>query len=255
MKFTKAAVVFLGLLLLLYVTNKSLSDIRARALETARPALQLTNKILHKINTPISSDSVAKDDKASLKTKIKILEARLAQMKEFSLENERLRALLSFRKQISYQTIPAQVIGRDPSSWTNLIYLDKGKKSGVEQGMGVTTDQGLVGKIIESSDSIAKAMLLNDPDSRIAAVVQRSRQEGLLCGTLSHKCRMIYISMDADVRIGDIVVTSGSGETFSTGLLIGKIVDLFEERGGLYRSAIIKPAADLERLEEVLCIK
>lgn len=246
MRSLRIAIIVVSLLLLIWLINRTSASVRIKAVETAQPAFKATNQIIRKI-VPAPAQK--------LETKIKILEARLAEMEELSVENERLRKLLDFQESSSYQTIPAEVVGRDPSNWTNIVYIDKGIEGGITPRMGVVTDKGVVGRIIEAGPSSAKVMLINDPDSRIAARVQRGREEGLVCGTLSHRCRMIYLSLDADVKIGDTVVTSGSSMAFSEGFLIGRIVDLFEDKGGLYRSAIIKPSADLRRLEEVLCIE
>ena len=255
MKSARITTILLAILLLIWLVNKSSANIRMRVVAATQPALKVTDKVLHKINPLTKSSNTKFTEKEKLEAKIKILEARLAQMEELSLENERLRELVGFRKRISYDTIPAQVIARDPSNWTNVVYIDKGEDAGIVLGMGIATDSGIAGKVTEVSPSTSRAMLINDPDSRIAAVTQKSREQGLVCGALSRRCRMIYISPDADVKIGELVVTSESGETFAGGLLIGKITDIFEDKGGLFRSAAIKPAADLRKLEEVLCIK
>ena len=254
MKFIKTTILVLGFLLILGIINRTIADIRTKALQSIRPALETTDKILKKAAS-LKPGRIKLSTEQKLKTDIKILEARLAQMEEISMENERLKLLLDFRKRITYETIPAEVIGRDPSNWTNIIFIDKGSEHGIESRAGVATGEGLAGKIIDVGETVSKVMLINDPDSRIAAVVQRSRQEGVVCGTLSRRCRMIYISPDADVKVGDAVVTMGGSKKLPKGILIGKIVDLFEDKGGLYRSAIIRPSADLGRIEEVLCIK
>lgn len=254
MKFAKIILIIFAILLVIFVVKKNQAGLRIQTVQTAKPAFNATNQIFRRIN-PFRYDKNKVSLAEGLKTKIKILEARLAGMKEISSENERLRGLLDFRKKITYETLPAQVIGRDPSNWTNIVYIDRGTAQDIKPDTGVVTDKGVVGKIVEAGDEVSKVMLINDPDSRIAAVVQRSREGGVLCGTLSRRCRMIYISVDSDVKIGDEVVTADSGMTFSKGFLIGKIVDLYEDKGGLYRSAEVMPAADLQRLEEVLCIK
>ena len=255
MKITRIVIALFGLLLLISFANKNLSNIRLKTLQGAKPAFKFTNQIFKKASFTLRSKDSKTTENLKLKTKVKILEARLAGMKELSLENERLKRLLIFRGRTAYKTIPAQVIGHDPSNWANIVYIDKGRNDGITPKMAITTDEGLAGKVMEAGEFLSRVMLINDPDSRIAVLVQRSREQALLCGTLSKRCRMIYISPDADVKPGDLVVTLGSGKTFPKGLLIGRIVDVFEDMGGLYRSAIIKPAADLQRLEEVLCIK
>ena len=252
MRFSKLIPTLLAVLILLLLVQRSASNIRRRILDRAAPSIKTADKITKKIAFPKKSQQT---EKQKLETKVKILEARLAQLQELSRENTRLRELVGFRKKIPYKTIPAKVIGRDPSNWNNIVFIDKGASGGINDDTGITSAKGLIGRVIESGEATSKVMLIEDPDSRIAARVQRTRASGLVSGTLSHRCRMIYISPDADVKIGDMVVTAGTSSTFPEGVLIGKILDVFEDKGGLYLSAIIKPAADLERLEEVLCIK
>jgi len=252
LRFSKLTATLLAVLILLLLVQRSASNIRARVLDRAASSIKAADKITKKL-PPLKKSQQTQNQR--LQTKVKILEARLAQLQELSRENTRLRELVGFRKKISYKTIPAKVMGRDPSNWNNIVFIDKGASSGMNIDTGVTSAKGLVGRVIEAGEAASKVMLIEDPDSRIAARVQRTRASGLVAGTLSHRCRMIYISPDADVKIGDMVVTAGTSSTFPEGLLIGKITDIFEDKGGLYLSAIIKPAADLERLEEVLCIK
>ena len=121
--------------------------------------------------------------------------------------------------------------------------------------MAVSAARGLVGRVIEAGSSTAKIMFLTDPDSRIGVVVQRTRHDGLLYGTLSRQCQMVYLSLNADVWPGDVVVSSGLGGSIPGGIMVGTIEDVFVDKSGLYQAAIVKLAVDLSRVEEVLCIE
>jgi rod shape-determining protein MreC len=97
-------------------------------------------------------------------------------------------------------------------------------------------------------------MLINDPNFGVSAIVQRSRQEGLISGTLGGSLIMKYLPKDADIQISDVIITSGLTPIYPKGLLIGKVLTLGEELSGLTRYAIIKPAVNLSNIEEVLII-
>lgn len=242
---------------LIWVVNTVFTATRAKILDIVKPALKISQTISRKIRSIslIPQSSLSKEN-ALLREEIETMKSKLVGQDELTSENNRLRKLLDFKKkQASNRAISAQVIGRDPSNWTNIIFVDKGKDDGIKKYMAVTTDKGLVGRVIEVGSSSAKVMFITDPDSRIGVLVQRTRHDGLLYGTLSRKCQMVYIPLEADIWPGDLIVSSGLGISVPKGLLVGTIEDVFIDKSGLYQSAIIKPAVDLSRVEEVLCIE
>ena len=177
--------------------------------------------------------------------------------RELELENARLQSLLEFKKRLSTsvkKAIPCQVIGRSPAGWRESIIVDRGSEDGVKLDMPVTTYAGLLGRVTETTHHTAKVKLITHPRFRVGALIQRTRHTGVVHGTAEGECRMKYISMDADVQVGDVVETAGFSENFPKGLLIGTIDAVWKEPGQLYRVASIKLAADLDRLEEVLCV-
>lgn len=242
-------------IVLIWVVNAIFTATRAKILDIAKPALKASQTISYKIKSFLLPETKLARENTLLKEKIEIIKNKLVQLDELALENKRLKKLLGFKEKITYQTISAQVIGRDPSNWTSIIYIDKGKDNGIRKYMAVTTDKGLIGRVVEVGSASAKVMFITDPDSRIGVLIQRTRHDGLLCGALSQQCQMVYIPLDADVWPGDLIATSGMGETIPKGLLVGTIEDIFIDKSGLYQLAIIKPAADLSRVEEVLCIE
>jgi rod shape-determining protein MreC len=190
----------------------------------------------------------------SLKKEIDLLTQKLNAANEVELENKRLKETLSFKQKSSYKLIAARVIGRTPDNWSSVIIIDKGRYNGIKRGFVAITYLGLVGRVIETTESTSKIMLINDPDMGISSEVQRSRQEGLVSGTIGSFLVMRYLPQDCDVQISDVVITSGLTETYPKGLLIGKVVGIADEFSGLSRYAIIKPAVNLSNIEEVLII-
>jgi len=192
--------------------------------------------------------------KEKLTKEVEFLKQKLVNLEEVSSENERLKKLLSLKEETSYKVIAAKVIGRSVDSWSSQIIIDKGSSQGIKEGLVVISYAGLVGRIKEVSLSTAKVMLLNDLNMAVAAMVQRSRQEGLVSGTLSPNLIMRYLPKDSDVKISDTVITSGLTPLYPKGLLIGTVVQIGEEFSGLSRYCIIKPAVNLSSIEEVLII-
>lgn len=195
------------------------------------------------------------NEKSELKRKVFLLERKLIELREISLENERLKDLLSLKSETRRQSVAATVIGRDPNNWASVIFIDKGKNNGIVKDMVVVSSHGVVGRVRELGKSLSKVLLINDVDSKAAGLIQRSREQGLLVGTPEGKCKIIYLSMEADVDKGDTVITSGSASIYPKGMLIGEVVSVAKEKGALYKYAIVKPYAELSKLEEVICIK
>lgn len=183
------------------------------------------------------------------------LQRENAELKEAVYEKERLKALLGFRDASQGTSIPARVIGRDPDEWSSVIFIDKGKSDGISEDMVVVSGTGLVGRVRDAGPRMSKVLLINDSETRLGALLQDNREQGLLTGTLDGKCKLIYLSLDAGVERGDIVVTSGTGGIYPRGFLIGRVESVEKEPGKLYKSAVVRPATGLTTLEEVLCIK
>jgi len=172
---------------------------------------------------------------------------------ELYFENERLRDLLDYKKSVKYKTIPAQVIGRSNQIASQTILIDKGARDGLKPDMPVASNLGIIGRIYQLSDNIARVLLLNDPASRLAVIDQRSRADGLLIGQGQGELKMILISEDADIKAGDKIITSGYSLIFPKGLLIGEVTEVIEKKNSLTKEAIIAPAINFD-VEEVLCI-
>jgi len=183
-----------------------------------------------------------------------LLRGKFAEFKELYQENARLKSLLSFKQKSPFKLIAARVIARAPDNWSSSLLVDKGRYQGVKKGMVAINYQGLVGKVTEAGDSASKIVLINDPALGISGIIQRTRQEGLVNGTLGGSLIMRYLPEDADVSVGDTVVTSELSQSYPKGLVIGKVTGLGKEFSGLNRYAVIKPAAELSNIEELLVV-
>ncbi|MBU4477949.1 MAG: rod shape-determining protein MreC [Candidatus Omnitrophica bacterium] len=190
-----------------------------------------------------------------MKKELEELRFAANQFQEEQLENKRLRKILELKEKEENRFIVARVIAREPTNWLSSLIIDKGERDGIVINQAVMSFSGLIGKVIEVYSASAKVLLINDVNSRVVVLVQRTREEGMLEGIGRGLCRLKYLPVDADVRLGDAVVSAGVGGVYSKGLLIGKVESIRLERGGIYKSCIIKPAAPLTGLEEVLCLR
>ncbi len=198
------------------------------------------------------------DENLALRRAISQLRYDRFQVQEIRQENERLTKLLDVKKTLPTsvrRSLFCRVIGRSPLAWNRVLLIDKGTRQGIRRNMIVLSDLALVGKVIEAGPSVSKVLLITDPNSKIGVVIQRTRQEGVLFGTSSGECRVKYLSVDTEVKEGDVVETAGFGGYLPKGLLVGRIEKVWREPGQIYQVARIKPLMDLSRIEEVVCLE
>jgi len=195
------------------------------------------------------------DEYAHVKRQNDVLKAELISIKENEQKTRRYEKIQSFRSNQNYASVVAGVIGRDPSNWNASLIIDKGSAEGLVVGQSVISTLGVVGRIFEVGRNTAKVILLSDPAFAVAAVIERSRENGLLTGTLEGVCHLQYLTANADVKVGDWVVTSRLSTAFPEGVLIGQITDVQASSNSHTVECLVEPAVDLSQLEEVIVVK
>ncbi len=193
------------------------------------------------------------EENRRLVKEVGMLRARLTSMNEIALENARLEKLLNFKEK-SFTGVAANVIVRDLSNWNSALIIDKGKRDGITVGMPVVNASGIVGKVVDTDARRSKIILISDPNFSVAAMVERSREVGLVSGTLSGQCRMRYLSSRADVQVGDEVISSKLSSSFPHGLVLGTVVAVENSPGNPFPTCLIQPAVALSKIEEVIVI-
>lgn len=176
------------------------------------------------------------------------------QCKETALSNDRFRKLLDFKNASGFQSISAEVIGKDPSPWYQMLVIDKGVSEGITKGLSVLVPEGVVGQVIDASDHYAKVLLIIDSNSAVDALVQQTRAHGIVKGNSQGRCLLHYVSRKEVVNIGDAVVSSGLDGVFAKGLLIGKVTDIIRNKAGIFQDIEVSPFVDFDKIEEVLVV-
>lgn len=194
-------------------------------------------------------------ENTKLKARIQELEAERSRHLEDESTNQRLRELMEFRLYLPSDAVTASVISNSASTWFNSLILDKGKKDGVEKGMGVVSPLGVVGQVVSVTSRSAKVLLITDSHSGVDAVVQRSRARGIVAGSLESGPIMKYVKRSDDLKEGDRLVTSGLDGVFPKGLLIGAVSKVNKKSFGLFQYVEVTLAVDPARIEEVLVVQ
>ncbi|MEO5378392.1 MAG: rod shape-determining protein MreC [Magnetococcus sp. DMHC-6] len=187
----------------------------------------------------------------TLRKELTILKPIGIQNQELLLENNRLRQLLNMPPQPNYRYISAQVVGNSSSIFAKSLVLNAGVQHGIPLDAIVLAPTGLVGRVVRSSEDYSQVLTLQDLNSRIPVMIQRSRVQSIASGRNSSTLQLEFISKDADVRVGDLVLTSGLGGVFVKGLIVGQVEQVIPEEVGLFQKVQARLAVDLDRIEEV----
>ncbi len=196
-----------------------------------------------------------REENRQLRKELEFVQGQNNQLREAAVATQRLEAILNFKQKSIPDMVAAQVIGRDATNWYRGIILNKGEQDGVRAEMGVVTPAGVVGRVIKATSSSSVVLLMTDPNNAIAAIVQGTRDEGIVEGTRNGRARMKYIPLLSTVHPGDRVITSGLTGSFPRGLAIGVMTHIEKEEGDLFRSAELEPEVDMTKLDEVLVVR
>ena len=192
-------------------------------------------------------------DNEQLRHENDALKLQVAQLQGKAAESDRLATLLNFRQ--SHADVPmigARVIGGGPGSASQTIELDRGERDGIRRNMGVITPDGVVGKVIETYPNASQVLLLTDKEGGVGAMLEESRIQSPVGGTGEPLLAMKYVPNDDSVNLGERVFTSGMDHIFPRDLPVGTISEI--KPGNPFKQIRVKPAANLERLEEVLVL-
>jgi rod shape-determining protein MreC len=181
------------------------------------------------------------------------LKLEISQLQSKAAEADRLAGLLSFRQShLKVPMVMARVIGASASSASHTVEIDRGERDGIRRNMAVITPDGAVGKIIESYRDTAQVLLLNDKDGGAGAMLVASRIQSPVKGTGEPMLSMSYVAAEETVNAGEKIVTSGMDKIFPRDVPIGTVLDV--KQGNPFKQIRVKPAARLDRLEEVIVL-
>ncbi|NLK37297.1 MAG: rod shape-determining protein MreC [Epulopiscium sp.] len=212
-----------------------------------------------KVSSAQNKTNLEKENE-ELKKQIAQLEATVKRLSMYEEENKKLSELLKITPKFPQYTMSgAEIIAKDPGNWYNIFIINKGKKQGLAANMVITAPGGLVGKIVECGNGYAKVQSLLDSRSSISAMSLRTGDLGVVKGDYSLMdsglCRMEYIDAQAEMMVGDEIVTSHLSTLYPPGISIGKIKEIKTESNGLTKYAIIEPYVDFKHLETILVIQ
>ncbi len=200
-----------------------------------------------------------REENERLRRELERLQVDQIRFTEIELENRRLRALLRFAEAHPYYdvrgaSVVGMVIGRDPARVVDRLILNVGEQDGIRPGMPVVTETGLVGHIVQVHKTTSVVMPITAAESAVNAIIQASRQTGVVRGQGTDTLVMDYIPLDAAVQVGDLVLTSGLGAIYPPKILIGQVVAVERHDYDMFQRARIRPTVPFRQLEQVLIL-
>ena len=173
---------------------------------------------------------------------------------EDARQGQRLQALLAFKEKYIYKTVAAQVIGTSGTEQSHVLLIDKGSDDGLKPDMPVITPDGIVGKTRDVFRHTSQVLEISDATSGAGVILEKTRIRGVLSGDSWGQPEIVNVSPDDRIQRGEPVLTSGGDAIYPRGLAVGTVQRIVPQPEGTLVNVLIKPAANLSRLEEVLVI-
>lgn len=195
-----------------------------------------------------------KKENSALKNQNNELATRLESQKELQRENDRLRALLSFKESTKMELVAAQIIGRDLVPDHSTLTINKGTRDGLKNGQAVITLGGALGYIFRPSAATAHVMLITDRYSVVDGIVERTRAHGIVEGRGGEGINLKYVERTEDVKEGDLVVTGGLDNIFPKGFPVATVESVERKTFSVSLKVELKPVIDPAKVEEVFVV-
>lgn len=235
---------------------------QSRFFDVSTPAIQAgaaINERITKLNKGLKTLDELEAENAALVAQNNELRASSQMLKDLGDENRRLRDTLGYRERSNFDLVPAQVISRDSATWWSSVKINQGFAEKIDSAQPVLTADGLIGRTTTVAKDISMVMLLTDVNCQVAARIEETNDQGILssqraAGESAPVIVVNFLRRDADIKPGMKIVTAGvSGGVFPAGITLGTVKE-FRTRE-LDGQAVVEPAADLSRLEDVFVVR
>jgi len=190
-----------------------------------------------------------------LKAEQLLMQRRLQKLATLTEQNVRLRELLNSSALVDDKVLVGELIGVDPNPFTQRILIDKGEKDGVFQGQPVLDASGLMGQVVEVMPYTARVLLLTDTTHSIPVQVNRNGLRAIAVGTGNpERLELRYVADTADIKEGDLLVSSGLGQRFPAGYPVATVKEVLHDTGGPFATIRAVPTAKMNRSRYVLLV-
>lgn len=223
-------IVFAIFTILIFKSKTDLaSDLRSKFVDIVTPVLEVIMvpfDIAGDFGDFTSSYLFVHSKNKELETENRKMRFQLANLYQVQKENQQLKELLSYVKELEYEYVSAKVVGNASGPFTRSSLINAGEDNKVMKGQAVVVDGGVVGRIVESGSKSSRILLITDINSKVPVISIDSRERSILSGNNSENPKLIYLPKDSKIKDNEVIVTSGDGETLPAGLMVGKAAKL-----------------------------
>lgn len=196
---------------------------------------------------------IAKND--ALARQVLILRGRLQKLAALNAENERLRNLMASGRALDDKVIIAEILSVSPSPYRHYVKLNKGAVDGLHKGQALVDGNGIMGQIVATTPMSATAIMITDPNHTIPVEINRTGLQTIARGRgKAQQLLLPFLPANADVRVGDLLVSSGLGGGYPAGYPVATVTEITHDPGSEFLTVIAEPEASLNRGREVLVI-
>jgi rod shape-determining protein MreC len=194
-------------------------------------------------------------DNEKLLAERQLLLARLQQFEALEQENQRLRQMLGSAAQVADKVIAAELVEVSAEPFTRKVVVAKGSRDGAYVGQSVIDAHGIMGQITQVAGRVSRVTLITDAGHAIPVVNNRSSLRALVFGTGNpDTVKVPYLTANADIKEGDLLVSSGMGGTFPPGYPVAQVVKIINDPNEAFLSITAKPTAQLNHGKQVMLI-
>ncbi len=252
------------LLMLAFSSSAPVTDLRrgvGYAMTPIQNVLREGGRTISSFFATLGEIDRLRQENQTLTTRVNELATENRSLESVRVQNQQLTDVLNVRSSLDYESVAAEVISRRITEQEHVISLDRGADAGIEVDDPVVGGGGaLVGQVVEVGPNFSRVLLITDQRMKVVGLIESSRGVGTIEGQLERPLQMTGIPASDEVNIGEGVVTAGIElaegirSPYPKGLLIGTIRDVERAPDQLFQTALVSPAADLERIEYVLVI-
>ncbi|UZJ46227.1 rod shape-determining protein MreC [Marinimicrobium sp. C6131] len=251
------SVVAVGLILVSLYTDW-LAPVRAQLGAVATPFYWVTNlpqRIGDWGDTTFASRQALREENEALKSELLILQRKLQQMAALAAENVRLRRLLGSSDMLQDNVLVAELVGVSPNPLSHSVVINKGAQDGVYSGQPVLDAFGLMGQVVEANPNSSRVLLITDTSHALPVQVNRNGVRAIAEGTGHiNRLRLRHVSNTTDIRVGDLLVSSGLGDRFPVGYPVAEVEQVVRDPGQSFSTVIARPMARLDRSRHLLLV-
>lgn len=218
-----------------------------------RGTVSVKEQVAYTLDHYVNIVNTSKEN-VGLKRQVETLESKIFDLNEVEKENERLKQLLEFGKDIPRKKVLAQVVSWDASNEFKVLRINKGSNDGLTLLSPVITRTGLVGYVYRVSSNYSDILTILDQNNRVDTIVSRTRTHGIVEGFSDFKCQLKYVPRTEQLTLQDEIITAGLGEIYPKGIKVGRISKIDKENFGITQRIEIEPSVDFQKLEEVVVL-